>query len=330
MGEAGAVKLGVKFKSDANGYITGIRFYKSAANTGTHVGQLWSSTGQLLATATFTNESSTGWQTVTFATPVAITAGTTYVASYLAPNGHFSVNRKAFTKTFTSGHLSVPTNGGVYIYGSAAAFPTQTNQSSNYWVDVVMTTTPPVDTTPPTVTSTTPASGATNVATSTAVTIAFSEALNPATVTTSTIRLLDGTTPVAASVTYNAANNTVTLTPTAALANSKTYTISILGGASGIKDAAGNALASTFTSAFTTVVTPPLDTTPPSVSGINPANGATNVATSTTVIVAFSEALSSASVTTSTVRLLDGTTQVAASVTYNAPIKLSPSRQAPR
>ena len=49
-----AVSLGVKFRSDVNGFITGIRFYKGSANTGTHVGSLWTSRGQLLATATFT------------------------------------------------------------------------------------------------------------------------------------------------------------------------------------------------------------------------------------------------------------------------------------
>jgi hypothetical protein len=52
-----AVELGVKFKVDLDGFITGIRFYKGTTNTGTHVGNLWSSTGQLLATATFSNES---------------------------------------------------------------------------------------------------------------------------------------------------------------------------------------------------------------------------------------------------------------------------------
>jgi hypothetical protein len=148
--------------------------------------------------------------------------------------------------------LTVAANGGVFAYGTSSAIPTQSYQASNYWVDVILNTTPPVDSTPPTVANTSPAGGAANVATSNAITIAFSEALNASTVTSSTVQLLDGATPVAASVTYNAANNTVTITPNAALANSKTYTISILGGASGVKDAAGNALAQTFTSSFTT------------------------------------------------------------------------------
>ena len=49
--------MGVKFKSDTYGFVSGIRFYKASTNTGTHIGNLWTSTGQLLASATFTGES---------------------------------------------------------------------------------------------------------------------------------------------------------------------------------------------------------------------------------------------------------------------------------
>src|SRR5438309_11030066 len=46
-----SVELGVKFRADSNGTVTGIRFYKASTNTGTHTGSLWSSTGKrLLAT----------------------------------------------------------------------------------------------------------------------------------------------------------------------------------------------------------------------------------------------------------------------------------------
>ncbi len=76
------VELGVKFTADTDGHVSGVRFYKSAANTGPHTGSLWGSDGTLLATATFTGETASGWQTVTFSPAVAVTAGTTYVASY--------------------------------------------------------------------------------------------------------------------------------------------------------------------------------------------------------------------------------------------------------
>ncbi|MBI2827252.1 MAG: DUF4082 domain-containing protein, partial [Planctomycetia bacterium] len=135
-----AIEVGVKFTADSDGFITGLKFYKSAANTGTHVGHLWTSTGQLLATATFTGETASGWQQVTFAAPVAITAGTTYVASYFAPKGHFSVNRNYFATPFTSGLLHVPTSGGVFKYGATSVFPNQSYQASNYWIDVLFST----------------------------------------------------------------------------------------------------------------------------------------------------------------------------------------------
>jgi len=80
--DSNAVELGVKFRTTVNGYITALRFYKGPANTGTHVGNLWTSTGSLLASVTFTNETASGWQQATLPSPVAITANTTYVASY--------------------------------------------------------------------------------------------------------------------------------------------------------------------------------------------------------------------------------------------------------
>src|SRR5204863_5554201 len=71
---ASPIELGVTFRSDANGYITGIRFYKSAANTGTHVANLWSNTGTLLATATFTEIGRAACREVKLNTAVAVTA----------------------------------------------------------------------------------------------------------------------------------------------------------------------------------------------------------------------------------------------------------------
>ena len=61
-----AVELGVKFTSDTPGTVTGVRFYKSANNTGTHLGSLWTTTGTRLATATFAGESTSGWQRVSY------------------------------------------------------------------------------------------------------------------------------------------------------------------------------------------------------------------------------------------------------------------------
>jgi hypothetical protein len=153
------LELGVQFRADSNGYITGIRFYKNSANTGTHVGHLWSSSGMLLASATFTGETASGWQQANFSSPVAITANTVYVASYQTSVGHFSLDQGYFA---TSGvdntplHAPADSSGGangVYAFTSTSAFPANIYNASNYWVDVVFNFN--VGTAPPLAVSTT-------------------------------------------------------------------------------------------------------------------------------------------------------------------------------
>ena len=109
---------------------------------------LWSASGAILASAPFTSTSSTpeGWQEVLFASPVAITANQTYIASYHAPGGHYSVNGSYFMAAnqaaFTRPPLRALVSGedgpnGVFSYGGPQTFPTSSFGDSNYWVDVV-------------------------------------------------------------------------------------------------------------------------------------------------------------------------------------------------
>ena len=139
------MELGVKFTADVSGKIAGIRFYKGTGNTGTHVGNLWSASGTKLASATFTGETASGWQQVLFATPVSITAGTVYVASYFAPVGHYAGDGGYFAAAGVDNGLlhalrdGVSGGDGVYRYGTASGFPSSTFNSTNYWVDVVFT-----------------------------------------------------------------------------------------------------------------------------------------------------------------------------------------------
>ena len=162
-GDAAATEVGVKFKTDTFGVVTGIRFYKASTNTGTHVGNLWTANGQLLASATFTGESASGWQQVNFAQPVALNKNTTYVASYFAPKGHYSQDGGYFYTTPKLGpaptitnvdspplHALRNTNGvvnGVFSHSGSSTFPTSSVDASNYWVDPVFT--PQTFTTPP-------------------------------------------------------------------------------------------------------------------------------------------------------------------------------------
>ncbi|WP_430300870.1 N,N-dimethylformamidase beta subunit family domain-containing protein, partial [Sinorhizobium meliloti] len=136
--DASAVELGVKFTASVAGTISGIRFYKSSQNTGTHTGSLWSSTGTRLATLTFSNETASGWQSATFSSPVSLTPGATYTASYHTNVGHYSTTSNYFTSSVTSGPLTAPASGnGVYRYGATSQFPTSTFNATNYWVDVM-------------------------------------------------------------------------------------------------------------------------------------------------------------------------------------------------
>jgi hypothetical protein len=135
-GDRSAVSLGVQFSSTVAGSITGLRFFKSAANTGTHTGSLWTASGTKLATGTFNGETATGWQTLQFATPIAIAANTVYVVSYFAPAGHYSEDDHYFDAAVTNGPLTAPVGAGVYLYGSDG-FPTQRYANANYWVDPI-------------------------------------------------------------------------------------------------------------------------------------------------------------------------------------------------
>jgi Domain of unknown function (DUF4082)/Bacterial Ig domain/Abnormal spindle-like microcephaly-assoc'd, ASPM-SPD-2-Hydin len=143
-----SVELGVKVRADSDGYILGVRFYKASTNSGTHIGNLWSTDGTLLATGTFVNESTSGWQQLMFTTPVAVVANTTYVVSYLAPEGHYSADTTFFaSKGLDSPPLHALQDGvdggnGVYSFGATSTFPDSTYNAFNYWVDVIYATTP--------------------------------------------------------------------------------------------------------------------------------------------------------------------------------------------
>lgn len=139
--DPGPLEIGVRFKTDIPGTITGIRFYKGLTNTGTHIGNLWTSDGINLANATFSGETASGWQQVDFAAPVPIEVNTIYVASYFAPSGNYAANGGGLADGRDNSPLhAIPDSqggNGVYVYGPTSAFPTNTFNATNYWVDVV-------------------------------------------------------------------------------------------------------------------------------------------------------------------------------------------------
>ena len=298
--DSSRVELGMSFSASVAGSVTAIRFYKGSGNTGTHTGSLWSSTGQRLATVTFTGETATGWQTAQLTTPVALTAGQTYVVSYFAPNGHYAYTTNFFQSPLSNGPLTAGTaTNGRFFYGSSGGFPNAAWQASNYFVDVVFSV--PSGTTPPvTVTSTTPASGATGVATNTPITAQLSGAVTGG---TPTLTLTSASGGVAGASAYNATTRVVSFTPSAALAAATSYTATVA--------VAGTPL-SGGTWSFTTASAPP----PPSVTvtSTTPTAGATGVDPTR----AISAQLSAAPGTTPTLSISSASGAVSGTSAYNA------------
>lgn len=241
--------------------ITGVRFFKGGpANGGEHMGHLWASDGALLGSVTFNTESERGWQQALFQTPILITANTTYVVSYFAPQGHFAATPGQFASSginpppLRALQDGVDGGNGLFIYSPTGEFPTQTDNSKNYWVDVVFG-----DSTlaPPQVLSTWPEPGRENIASSGPQPITlratFSEPLDPASVNASTVQLTDtANNPVPFTISFGAGNFTVMLTPEQRLQGGAAYTVTLKGGADAphITDATGTPLASDFTWSF--------------------------------------------------------------------------------
>lgn len=107
----------------------------------------------------------------------------------------------------------------------------------------------------PTVLLVTPTDASTDVSTAIRVHVLFDQQLDEATVTTSTAQILLSGVPITAAAIWRTAAQSITIRPLGQLATSTTYTVKIVGGGSGVKNGGGEALASDFTSTFTTAAT---------------------------------------------------------------------------
>lgn len=220
--DGGAYELGLRFAPTVDGHVTGVRFFKSAANTGSHTGSLWSANGVRLATGTFHAETDSGWQTLEFTTPVPVDAGTTYTVSYSTEAGHYASDAWAFAEApVTRGPLNV--DGGLDaapagVFGAPGSYPASSWQNTNYFVDVTFSTT--VET-PLTAISRWPRPASSSVDRETIIEATLSTAVATATVTVRDQNgaSIDGTTSVD--------GRTVTFTPTSALAAFVSYEVSI-------------------------------------------------------------------------------------------------------
>jgi phosphodiesterase/alkaline phosphatase D-like protein len=262
-GDANALEVGMKFRSEIAGVVTGVRYYKAAANTGTHTGNLWTSAGALLGTVTFINETTSGWQQANFATPISIAANTTYIVSYFTPTGHYSANGGFFASAGVDNpplHAlasSVDGPNGVYRYGATSAFPNSSFNNTNYWVDLVFTNNLP------------PVISAVNAAV-TATTATITWTTNAA----SNSRVDYGTAPGA--LTQSATNasmvtaHSITLT---GLTSGTTYYYRVTSA-----DTFGNSATSPDPTNQPSNFTPTSDTTPPVISAVTATPGTTTAA----------------------------------------------------
>ena len=249
-------ELGMKFQSTVPGWVAGVRFYKGAGNNGTHTGSLWTASGTLLASGTFTNETASGWQTLLFTNPVQISANTTYVVSYYDPDGDYASEQDKFDWPLNTPPLTAPNSnylapgGGNGVYNEGGpGFPTASNAGTSYAVDVVFDTTEPPGA-PPAVTSVTPLANSSSNPVTMALTATFTKAVMPG--TTSFRVQSSGGISVAGTTSLDSTQTVATFTPTNALAAGTTYTVTV----SGAQDKFGQSV-TPYTYTFTTSQTFP-------------------------------------------------------------------------
>jgi hypothetical protein len=252
-GDGSSVELGLRVTPTQSGFISGVRFFKSAANTGSHNGSLWNSNGVRLATVAFANETASGWQTASFSQPVPVTAGTTYVVSYSAPAGHYAAATDYWAyRGVTAAPLAVAggfgTDSGVYNT-AVGSFPSSSYRQSNYFVDAVFTTS---DDTALTAGSQWPLPGSSSVPVDSTVSAVFNREVTASSVAFAVTDQLGE--PVTGTVAYNAATRTATFTPTEELSGFVTHNVTLTATATG-----GGALTSGGSWSFTTVKPPPAD-----------------------------------------------------------------------
>jgi hypothetical protein len=167
------------------------------------------------------------------------------------------------------------------------------------------------DTIAPTVSFTIPVDGESPVPINARMSATFSEAMDPATITTASFLVKAGTTPVQGTVTY--VGVTATFTPKGNLAYHTIYTATITTTAT---DLAGNALLKDYSWVFKTGEAP--DTIRPTVTSTVPPHGiATNVPINQIISATFSEAMNPLTISTTSFTLSEGGNPVAGTVTYS-------------
>ncbi|MEO5602199.1 MAG: ice-binding family protein [Cyclobacteriaceae bacterium] len=243
---------------------------------------------------------------------VAMEASTITSASFTVKQGTTNVAGSAtytgMIASFDPAENLLPNTLYTATISTAAKNTSGTALASNYvWT---FTTGAIPDTTVPTVTLSNPSNNATGVSLNQALVITFGEAMDKTTITATTFTMSQGSTAVAGTVTST--GTTATFTPTTALAANTIYTGTIT---TGVKDLAGNAIASNHVVTFTTGAAP--DTALPMVNATDPLNNATGIARNKVIALTFNEAMDPLTITSSTFTLKQGANAVAGTVSYS-------------
>jgi hypothetical protein len=135
--DTNSVELGVRFSPEKPGAVTALQYYQGRGAKDITTATLWSADGTVLAQAKFAASTTVGWRTVPLDSPVALTAGSTYVVSYHAPRGGYAVTERDLMQHRSQNGFALRSGAGVYKYGSKVAFPTSTYRGSNYLADIV-------------------------------------------------------------------------------------------------------------------------------------------------------------------------------------------------
>jgi methionine-rich copper-binding protein CopC len=249
--------------------------------------------------------------------PATITAATFTVTG---PDGTAVAGTRAFDvadnlATFTpTGDLAPDAEFTVTITTGVEDLAGNALASDLVWTFTTVPGAPVPDTTAPTVSSTSPADGATGVAINQRIAATFTEGMNGSSIVAAFTVTGPGATSVTGTVAYDVASKIATLTPAGNLATHTTYTARLTTGA---RDLAGNGLASAFAWSFTTGATS--DTTSPLVNSTNPANAASGVVINTKITATFNEAMNSSTIAAATFTVAGpGTTPVSGNVAYAA------------
>ncbi|MBL0334033.1 MAG: DUF4082 domain-containing protein [Chitinophagaceae bacterium] len=132
-----STELGMKFHASVNGTISGIRFYKTGTDVLNYTGSIWlNGNTTALATGAYTSDNTNGWKQIDFASPVSITAGTTYIVSYFSPSpGYYAYTANGLAAPFTNSLLTAESS----CYNQPGTGYPASPSVAKYWVDPVFT-----------------------------------------------------------------------------------------------------------------------------------------------------------------------------------------------